>query len=541
MPRRSTIIIILVSFILFLIRLNVCQHLFPDIFSYDFYGYIKLTRNIFNDLNFSVRWIQDNPIKYPPLFSILTGLVNFLTKDDVVSMQYINAFSTSFILVPLFFLVRNLLNEKSAILTVIFITYYYGIQSPCYNLRADYFFSLLTITICWLTWKFSLAPRPLYFFLLGCLISLAYLTKYLAILYCPVVAIVIFCVFMRHCRGLRTSLKMVSFLMLGFLPIFIIYQAIFYGHRYQKVSDIGTYTFFDGNYRYEGRNFVKLNPEGTEFEYETNYKNNNVLVFCIHHPKLLWGKYVEGFKRMVRMLTVTMFPLTSRTQSINIHFSIQEALIVLLILSMLYYKRHDKIALVLLFVLIMLGIPIYYTDPRYPMPFMSLYFILWLFVINIFFDYLNTKIINGHKNVLKFLASAIYIFFIFVYSMNCYRGEVSFLESKRTPPKEYLQAASWIKEDSKKALGNIKIMAWCNALAYLADVNFIRLPLTEGEQRIVHFAVLKKVNYIILVKTEIGQNRYQSLVKNISEDSHVRMVYRNQIFQNAVVIFKILA
>ena len=65
----------------------------------------------------------------------------------------------------------------------------------------DYFFAFLTITICLLIWEILIGqkPRMIYFFLAGLLVSIAYLTKFAAILFLPVNAISIFYFSLQDC------------------------------------------------------------------------------------------------------------------------------------------------------------------------------------------------------------------------------------------------------------------------------------------------------------------------------------------------------
>ena len=535
MLRRSTVIIISISFILFLIRLFICQQPYSaDIFSYDFYVYTNLAKNIFKDFNFTAHWCLDNPIKYPPLFSVLIYFVTIFTKNSIVSIQYINAFSSSFCLVPLFLLVRDVLNKKLAVLAVIFMTCYYGIQRPCSDLFVDYLFSFLTITICWLTWRFPKTKRLAYFILLGILIGLAYLTKYMGGIYCLVSAVSIFCYFIRQHDGLKIGLRMISFLLLGFLPIFIIYQSIFYEGKYHGVSDIGTCTFFDGNYKYEKKLIYNLDSKGTEFELLSSHKNDSVLTFCVKHPRLVWNKYVNGFKRL---------PFLFGSQSANIYFVIQGVFLILLGFFMFHYQWYDSIVPIFLFVLTAMGIPVYYSDTRYLLPFMPLYFVLWLFIINGAWVFIETKVVNNRK-FYQSSAFIIYVLLILFYSADCYDKEILFFKKESGHIKEYLQAASWIKEDSKGVSGGIKIMALGTALAYLTDASLIALPAADEYQKIVSFALLMNVNYVILdreeIDREIGRGVYLPLMKGLLANPHLRMVYQDQDHRHPLVILKVL-
>ena len=78
---RPAKIIISIGFVLFLSILFKNQVSYPGIlFSNDFYGYVELGKNIFNEFNFLVRWELDNLLEYPPLFSILIYILTTFTN-----------------------------------------------------------------------------------------------------------------------------------------------------------------------------------------------------------------------------------------------------------------------------------------------------------------------------------------------------------------------------------------------------------------------------------------------------------------------------
>ncbi|MDE2027697.1 MAG: glycosyltransferase family 39 protein [Candidatus Omnitrophica bacterium] len=108
--------------------------------------------------------------KYPPLFPIILYIVHFFTGDFIAAIQYINIFSISLCLIPLYFLVKNMLNVYSALCAVFFTSCFFAFYA-CAFLWPDYFFSLLIITICWLVWNALTRQRAktVKFFLAGIL------------------------------------------------------------------------------------------------------------------------------------------------------------------------------------------------------------------------------------------------------------------------------------------------------------------------------------------------------------------------------------
>jgi hypothetical protein len=387
------------SCILFLIRLYFCRRLYPDIIlTNDFYGYIELGKNVFHDFNFIVRWILDNPVSYPPLFSVFVHLVTLFTKDALYSIQCVNAFAVSFVLIPLYALVKKLLNDFFAFCAVLFTTYYFGVTYSSSIVYSDFFFSAMALTACWLVWdtltrKDQSATR---YILTGVFISLVYLTKFTGILYCLAAAMSIFC-FFRQFRSARVGIKMASFCLVGFLPLFLAYQLVLLHHADgRKIDSMATFVFFDGNAEFEKNREQKmygLNAEGTEFEHLSVCRTHSVFGFCLKHPRLIFKKYIHGLKQYLEYANFSVFPFIK--PNIRLYLLLQVILIVLL-MTLPYDKWRAGITHVVLFMSPVFFIPLFYGGQRYFMPFVPLYFILWLFAIQALRDLLCSGLSHLH-------------------------------------------------------------------------------------------------------------------------------------------------
>ena len=569
-------VIIYISFLLFISRLYACRYIIPDFTGMDYYGYIELAKNIFHHLDFTVRWELDSPVRYPPFFSVLIYLLTYLTRDFVASIQLISIFCASFYLVPLFSLVKNILNVYFAVLAVIFTVYYFGIQ-PCYLLNVDFFYSFLVIIICWLIWD-TLAHRSYQaarYLLAGVLISIAYLTKFSGIIFgCAALASVLY-YFVRHQRSLKDGLRYCGLILLGAAPLIITYQLLLFHGSQSKMPSIAAYAFFDGNYVYEKgweyreEKLSELNSDATEFEYISFLKNNDDIDFILKRPSFVLDKYIWGFKKMAQEITFGVFPggniakttfykigpqgktiydllrignwngilrevsaeevmvnpdmclkedavrqaagadfskvwgilqrsLDSRR---NITFVFQGVFLVLLIVSGVYLKWHFHMMHILLFTIGMVLIPVYFVDQRYLMPYMALYFVLWLFILAAVYRWVKKAI--KIKIFLRGLALAGLLGFVSIYSMDIakkFYQHYRYLNNAVEQNELCLKAAAWIRNDSKGLHHRAKIMACSDDyLSYLTGSDYIRLPLViKNWDDVVNFALLKKVNYIAI-------------------------------------------
>ena len=574
-PINPNAVIIYVSLILFLLRLYACRYIVPDFNGMDYYGYIELAKNILHKLDFTVRWELDSPIQYPPFFSILIYSLSYLTKDPVASIQYISIFCASFYLVPLFSLVRNILNIYFAILAVVFTTYYFGIV-PCHMLTMDFFYSFLIIIICWLLWDTltNRSRQAVRYVIIGVLISIAYLTKYSGILFGYASMASILYYFARYQQSLKAGLKYCAFLLVGAAPLFITYHLLLDNNPKKEVPSIAAYAFFDGNYLYEKgwyhreERISELNPEGTEFAYVTLLKTTDEFKFFLKEPSFVFDKYMWGLNKMTQEMTFTLLPgvniekskfykidpdgdmiinllsndgwnsilreisstevrinpgfyLTKDVvrkvvgndfekvwnilrQSLNsrrmINIVFQGTFLFLLIIGGVYFKWNFNLTHVLFFTISMVLIPIYFVSERYLMPFMPLYFVLWLFIANACYGVIRDQIKD--KIFLKNMVSLIFISLVLIYFTNSYKQINQmhrYFRYEEEQSETWLQTVSWIKKDSISIHKRIKIMSSYNYASYLTDSDYIRLPfLISNWDKLLNFAVLKKVDYIVI-------------------------------------------
>jgi hypothetical protein len=308
-------VIIFVSCVVFWLRLYACRYVHPLHDSMDYYGYRELAKNIVHHLDFTVRWELDEPVRYPPLFPILVYLFTFLTKNFMTSIQLISVFSASFLLIPLFSLVRNILNVTSASFAVLFAIYYFGVK-PCYMPNMDFFFSLLVIVICWLIWD-TLTHRSLQagrYILAGFLVSIAYLTKYSGGLFGLSAMASILYYFARNQGDFRRGLQMSAWLLLGAAPLMVGYHLMLNQSSPKQSPSIGTYAFYDGNYMYDKgwlnreEKMSELNAQGTQFGHIDRVNSLNEFDVMLKDPPYVFNKYLWGLDKMTQEMTFSVLP-----------------------------------------------------------------------------------------------------------------------------------------------------------------------------------------------------------------------------------------
>lgn len=547
---NANTLIFCVSGVVFLLLLAARQRLHPLLSVMDYYGYSELARNIFQKLDFTVRWELDAPFLYPPLFPILAHLTTFVTGDFVRSIQYINIFSASFCLIPLFFLVKKILNVYFAVLTVVFSVYYFGLK-PCYDPRSDQFFCFLVIAICWYLWTIvnGKDQRCWKYVIAGVLMSLAYLAKYSGLLFCLAGAASIFFYFSRKKGGRREAIRKVAFLFAGAAPLLVGYHLLaFNSSRHSTVLSISEYVFFDANAIYEGglglreRRLRELDPAGTEFSYVSFLKKNSPMRFSVKHPAFVFHKYVWGLKRVVTVMTLRIFPFRN-VRSGGLILGLQLVFMLLLVTGAFRCRSSPGIAHILFFASVIASFPLVHVyDERYIMPFVPLFFVLALSGVDAVYRLTDPWI--RPRLLRMFLGAAFIVFLSCMYLLDDFNGaRRDFAVSKRRGQyEEFLETASWIRNDVRDSAKRIKIMSRYTAISYLTDSAFIMLPYTLNWDTIIRFAVSRDVDYIVIDKAYLAKNRpdqWNYFRRTEVPREHVRMIGESRMNNNVVWILKL--
>jgi 4-amino-4-deoxy-L-arabinose transferase-like glycosyltransferase len=547
---NPTTLIFCVSVVVFVSLLAVCRRMHPWLNVMDYYGYSELARNIFHRLDFTVRWELDAPLLYPPLFPILAHLMTFLTGDFVRSIEYINIFSASFCLVPLFLLVKNVLNARAAALSVVFGVCYFGLR-PCYDPRSDQFFCFLFITICWYVWTImnDKDQHRWKYVVAGVLLSLAYLAKYSGLFFLLAGAASIFWYFSRRENGRREAVRKVAFLFMGAAPLLGGYHLLaLNSSRHSTVLSLSSYVFFDANAVYEGglglreRRMRELDPAGTEFAYVSFLKKNSPMSFSVKHPVFVFHKYVWGLKRVVEVMAARTFPLAN-VRSDGYILGLKLVFMLFLVIGAFRCRSSPGIAHILLFASVIAPFPLFHVfDERYLMPFIPLFFVLFLSGVDAVHRSADSWI--RPRWLHKSLGIAFLVAFFCMYLSNGINGARRDYAAAKSNSQyeEFLETASWIRNDSRGSEKRTKIMSRYTAISYLTDSAFIILPYTLDWDTIIRFALSRGVDYIVIDKAYLAKNRPDQWRYFKSAEvprEHVQMMAESRINDNVIWIVKL--
>jgi hypothetical protein len=306
--------------------------------------------------------------------------------------------------------------------------------------------------------------------------------------------------------------------------------------------------FFDGNAVYEGglrfreRRMRELDPAGTEFGYVSFLKQNSPMSFSVKHPAFVFHKYVWGLKRVVKVMALRIYPFRN-VRSDSLILGLQLVFMLLLIMGAFRCRSSPGIAHLLFFASVIASFPLVHVyDERYIMPFVPLFFVLFLSGVDAVYRLTDPWI--RRRSLRMFLGAAFIVFLSCMYLLGDYNeARRDFAVSKRKGQyEEFLETASWIRNDARDSAKRIKIMSRYTALSYLTDSAFIMLPYTLDWDTIIRFAVSKEVDYIVIDRAYLMRDRpdqWNYFRRAEVPREHVRTMAESRIGGNTIWILKL--
>lgn len=189
-----------------------------------------------------------------------------------------------------------------------------------------------------------------------------------------------------------------------------------------------------------------------------------------------------------------------RTSRKRLNLLIQGTFLLVLLLGAAYYQWRFDLVHILLFVSGLCLIPLGIAEERYLLPFMPLYFVLWLFGLTAGYAMIkkqltDVRFLNGWVIV---LGTCLVILYAITLGKQ-FHEYARFYKSESQMDTTWRTAASWIRQDSAGLSHRAKIMSLDNYIAYLTDAGFIRLPyFVFNWDRVLKFAAFKKVDYLVI-------------------------------------------
>ncbi len=183
---------LIIAFILIFILKSILSSfiLAPSEFA-DGYIYAKAARSFFFNQELTIH--EEIPLNYPPLYSIILS-ISYLFKNMnyvYLFMKMINAFISSLIVFPAFFLAREFLSNKKSFLFSILISFLPSNFSFSPYIMSENLFYPLFLTSIYFIYKSFKEEKLRYDIIASIFIALSYLTRVLSLVLLLVVGLLV--------------------------------------------------------------------------------------------------------------------------------------------------------------------------------------------------------------------------------------------------------------------------------------------------------------------------------------------------------------
>lgn len=246
---------------------------------------------------------------WPPFYPVLIGLFSFLFKDLEFSGRMVSAIMGSILIIPAFFLIREVFPEKVARLSVILMIFHPRLVLSSQQVLTESTYTFLIVTGIF-TGLIAFKKSKVWLFLLaGFIFGLSYLTRpegffiyflmALWVLFFPVL-------FLKNSQAKnKKSLILLTF-SLGFLIFALPY--LFFVRKelgYWTISEKSSYNFFtsfQSEYQKYGLAPINLqtsHQESKEIAIESDKVNYRPFSFALHHPWIVEKKAMKNILRII--------------------------------------------------------------------------------------------------------------------------------------------------------------------------------------------------------------------------------------------------
>nr|MBI4156515.1 glycosyltransferase family 39 protein [Candidatus Woesearchaeota archaeon] len=190
----------------------------PSIFG-DEYAHSKMARSFFNEKEFSIHGFPSD--KEPPLYPMFLSLA-YVFKDMTlvyIFMKVINAILSSLIIFPAYFLAKDFLIKKNALLAAILISVLPSSLAFSPILMAENLYYPLILASIFFIYKSFTSKNYSYDIFAGLFIGLSLLTKFISIfIFLPIFIVFIYKLFKKEYHEIKKKIIMVLILLMTIMP-----------------------------------------------------------------------------------------------------------------------------------------------------------------------------------------------------------------------------------------------------------------------------------------------------------------------------------
>ncbi len=518
---REVWFVVLLVLITLSIRVFFLQ--FRNVIETDSYFYLTCGRNLIEGKGF-VNMDGTPHLTWPPLTSFLIGVIWLFVRDLEFAGRLLSICAGSLLVIPFYYLAKKIRDQKTAILSSIFVAFYPGLINISTQVGSDSLYILLLagfVTLLWFVLNNAIYNWR-YFILIGFLLGLCYLARAVGFFYFFVALIWMFLYFVHH-RSRRIQLIInISVFLVSFLISISPYLTFVYKHtgRISLSPDAGSWLNMDVRESDEQMEITKksLTPP-TRLQTENRY---SLVGYFVKYPKEFFLRFIEcNFIYYRRVVPKELTPLIILFLGLGI-FGVP------------FRKERFKGDIFLLSLLLPIAPQVLWNlEPRYLipiMPYMLIFTSSGLFVLRE--QFLNPQLIGSstRKKIFIFLVVLIILSFLpsaFNSIINVNEGTI-----------EHKKAGLWLGELDQTAP---LVMARKPYVSFYSDSRWICLPFGSYEETIA-YARKNKVKYLVIDEVSIPKLRPQlnfllNEKKVLAAD--LSLIYKDNSNGRLILIYKV--
>ena len=502
-------------------------------------GYAISGRNLLSGLGYSY---QGSPqLANPPFYSILIGISWLLIRNLEFSGQIVSVISGSLLVIPIFYLAKEMYTRQAGILCAIFVVVCPPLIFGSTEVRVASLYTLLLWAAVAIGWK-ALRSRSLFWSaLIGLVIALCYLTRAEAIMLLPIFLLLYLLLFKLKVGVSSSIAKSIVSKSVLLIAAFALVSSPFWVFLYGQtgrwtLSTRGPYTFigyYGGNW--EKDNFeLAANPEAAQSEWLDQGGLLNFVMSNRHEIVARWGHNVvsiwSGQDKQVQLLGIPPWALRG-------------GLIFLLLFVSFAFIRfiwNRDVAAKHIYLLIIASSSLIYfffaVDWRYFYPYIP-FFLIGLAQIAIMIrNWVKKNSAYGNRTLTKIVAY--FPIGVLLFGMSSYSG-VLIGKKIDYAPYEYKIMGQWMKENINDIEDKI-VMSRKIGVPFYAGAK--HEPLYYGEYpELIIYAGSRRVDYLVIDQWTIPRTRpqFSFLLEDNTKHPDLQMVHTIEHESRKIVLYKI--
>lgn len=490
---------------------------------------------------------------WSPFYSLLVGISSLFFSDSEYAGRFVSVICGTLLIIPAYFLIRNLYGRLCACLGVVLLTVHPLLIKSSGWVMTESLYTLIFTTAILSTWYALRDGKAKYFLITGLLFGLAYLTKPEAIGFIGLLLVLTFSAkFFRQNISFRRYLIGYLFILIGFAIFFLPYVVFLHQKTgqwtiSQKIMINFPAADFDGDLlklinngqttmqdRIWGDNYetdIQRSAESSPVKQTETAPPSGIFSRVKTTVTILGAKSAILLKKQFRDYIPELIP----------YFFILIATIGFFCKPWTRFRTARELFLFSFFISTLIGYALSAVELRYLFTLIPI-LICWVsHGIIEFSDWISKSLSNLTKAKLRINPLLLTIFTLFVmvlWLIPSYRIQFK-PDELRNVPLEEKQAGLWIKNNSDNS--PLIVLSSHGTPAFYAGAKHLFVP-DEDFSTVLQYARNRKVNYLIFSqrRLKITPNAFPVDEQNLPQD--LKIVYKDE--QNPdfkIIVYRLLS